>query len=129
VKLLLDTCTFVWLCCEPDRLPGKARRLLGRGESELLLSDVSVLELSLKWLRGKLELPAPPRSWVEQQSATWQLHSLPLSRAVIYRSAELAPIHPDPFDRLLAATAIEHGATIVTPDEWLRRYPVACAWA
>jgi PIN domain nuclease of toxin-antitoxin system len=128
MRVLLDTCTFVWLCSEPKRLPPKVRTLLSRSAADLWLSDVSALEISLKWMSGKIELPSPPRSWVEQQIAAWQLRLAPISRPVIYRAAELPRIHGDPFDRLLAATALEHSATIVTPDEWLRRYPVACAW-
>ena len=128
LSYLLDTCTFVWLCAAPERLPKKVRGLLGRAGAELILSDVSALELTLKWTAGKIELPAPPRLWVEQQVAVWQLRLLPLSRPVIYRSSELPHLHADPFDRLLVATALEQAATIVTPDEWVRRYPVACAW-
>jgi PIN domain nuclease of toxin-antitoxin system len=128
MKLLLDTCTFVWLCSDPRRLSAKVRRLVDQSRTELLLSDVSVLEISLKWQRGKIELPAPPRSWIEEQASTWQIRGLPVTRSIIYRSAELGQVHPDPFDRLLGATAIEQSATIATPDEALRRYPVACVW-
>jgi len=128
MRALLDTCTLVWLCSDPKRLPPTARKLLATEGAELLLSDASVLELTFKWLSGKIGLPTPPRSWVEEQIASWRLRLVPLSRAVIYRSAELPRIHGDPFDRLLVATALEQAATIVTPDEWIRRYPVACAW-
>ena len=128
MKLILDTCTFIWLCADPDRLGIQARESLAEQRAELILSDVSVLEISLKWLTGKLTLPAPPRSWIEEQSRIWGAVRLPLGRSVIYRSTELPDLHRDPFDRLLIASALEEGATLVTPDEWVRRYPVPCIW-
>ena len=127
-RYLLDTCTFLWLCADPGRLGHGARESLSEGPAELLLSDVAVLEIALKWAAGKITLPAPPRAWVEQQSRTWKLLPVPLSRATIYRSTELPEIHRDPFDRLLVATALQEEAVIVTPDESIHRYPVPWTW-
>jgi PIN domain nuclease of toxin-antitoxin system len=128
LKLLLDTCTFIWLCADPAHLSDPARKALSEAGAELLLSDVSVLEVCLKWQTGKLQLPAPPRSWLEEQVRIWRAARTPIARSAIYRSTELPDLHRDPFDRLLVATAIEESATVVTPDEWIRRYPVSCLW-
>lgn len=86
------------------------------------------MEIAFKWLSGKLKLPAPPRTWCEEQAEIWDLERLEISREVIYRSYELPRIHPDPFDRLLVASALENGCTIVTPDRDIARYPVAVLW-
>ena len=32
------------------------------------------------------------------------------------------------FDRLLVATAIGRRLSLLTPDEWMKRYPVSCLW-
>ena len=128
MRYLLDTCTFLWLCADPARLSGGARTALAAPEADLLLSDVTALEITLKWVAGKIRLPEPPRSWVERQSAIWRARTVPLSRAIIYRSAELPRLHADPFDRLLVASALEQQLTLVSPDGALRRYPVACLW-
>jgi PIN domain nuclease of toxin-antitoxin system len=37
-------------------------------------------------------------------------------------------LHADPFDRLLVATAIGRRLSLLTPDEWMKRYPVSCLW-
>ena len=37
----------------------------------------------------------------------------------------LAPLHRDPFDRLLIAQAIQHGLTIATVDPDIAAYPVS----
>ena len=128
VKLLLDTCTFVWLASESARLSRRARKALDAMDSELVLSDASVLELCLKWTAGKITLPSPPRVWVEEQAGIWHLERAPLSAAHYYRVTELPDVHRDPFDRLLVAQAIEAGLTLVSPDRELRAYPVATLW-
>jgi PIN domain nuclease of toxin-antitoxin system len=46
----------------------------------------------------------------------------------IYRASELPALHADPYDRLLVATAIGRRLSLLTPDEWLKRYPVSCLW-
>lgn len=125
---LLDTCTFIWLCSEPERLSTASRRLIDKADASLLLSDVSALEITLKWTSGKIVLPDPPRHWIERQISTWALQCLALSRADVHRAAELPEYHRDPFDRLLVAAALNSDATILTPDKAVRRYPVSCRW-
>ena len=126
--LLLDTCTFVWLAAAPERLSETARELLDDPTRSIVLSDVSVWELCLKWQAGKLGLPAPPRTWVEEQARVWSLDRLELNRPHFYRSTELPTLHRDPFDRLLVAQALDRGLTLVTPDTHIHRYPVAARW-
>jgi PIN domain nuclease of toxin-antitoxin system len=128
LKFLLDTCTFVWLVAEPERLSGRAAKALDDGNAALTLSDVSVWEIGLKWRSGKIRLPQPPRSWIEEQAQTWNLLSLAIKRSHLYREAELPEHHRDPFDRLLVAQALEEGQTIVTPDSAIRHYPVPVIW-
>jgi PIN domain nuclease of toxin-antitoxin system len=128
LRLLLDTCTFVWLASESARLSKRARKALDAVDSELVLSDASVLEICLKWTAGKITLPSPPRVWVEEQAGLWHLKRAPLAAAHYYRTTELPGVHRDPFDRLLVAHAIEAGLTLVSPDRQLREYPIATLW-
>lgn len=125
---LLDTCTFIWLCTEPARLPETVRRLIDNEDTDLVLGDASVLEISLKWQAGKIALPEPPRVWVEHQTGIWSIRPLPISHEHIYRTSELPEHHRDPFDRLLVAAALAEGATILTPDAAIHRYPVSWRW-
>ena len=124
---LLDTCTFIWLCAEPSRLSDRARAAIDDA-ARLLLSDASVLEITLKWQAGKLVLPDPPRRWIEAQLSAWSLESRAIGRQDIYRAGELPGHHRDPFDRLLVAAALNTDATLVTPDVAVRRYPVSTTW-
>jgi PIN domain nuclease of toxin-antitoxin system len=128
MKLLLDTCTFIWLAAEPGRLSARATKLLDAADSDLYLSDVSVLEICVKWLATKLVLPAPPRRWVEEQRRVWDVTSTALTAEHMYRATELPVHHRDPFDRLLVAQAITGDLTLVTPDPAIADYPVATVW-
>jgi PIN domain nuclease of toxin-antitoxin system len=128
LKLLLDTCTFIWLVSAPDQLGERARQELDDPSATLLLSDASVWEVCLKWQSGKLELPGPPRHWIEEQRRTWELTRAPIELEHLYRSTELPAHHRDPFDRMLVSQAIAEGLSIVTPDPAIRRYPVMVIW-
>ena len=126
--LLLDTCTLIWLVSDPTRLSKRVVEALNDRTIDLYLSDTTVWEIGLKWQAGKIGLPAPPRLWIEEQSARWLFVSLPIRRPHLYRVTELPEHHRDPFDRLLVAQAIEEGLAIATPDQQIGRYPVAVLW-
>ncbi|MDP6698265.1 MAG: type II toxin-antitoxin system VapC family toxin [Candidatus Latescibacteria bacterium] len=126
--MLLDTCTFIWMCAEPEQLSATARNAIEASQARLCVSDVSSLEIALKWSAGKIALPDPPRRWIEAQVAVWGLECVPLRREDIYRAGELPDHHRDPFDRLLVGTALNANATILTPDQAIHQYPVSCSW-
>lgn len=128
MKVLLDTCTFIWLTSQPQLLSRKAKKFLTEHRNEFCLSDVTALEIGLKYGKDKIRLPQPPRTWVEQQIELWNMNTVAIDRLVMWRSTELPFHHSDPFDRLLIATAIEHGFTIVTPDPAIKQYPVSTYW-
>lgn len=128
MRLLLDTCTFVWLVSSPTELADRARRELDDPAAELVLSDASIWEVCLKWQAGKLHLPAPPRRWIEEQRRAWGLVRLPVELEHLYRCTELPLHHRDPFDRLLVSQAIVEDLTVVTPDAAFAGYPVTLLW-
>ena len=58
MKVLVDTFPFIWLVSEPTKLSRKAKETFGDDTNEFFLSDASVLELSLKYNDGSLEMPS-----------------------------------------------------------------------
>lgn len=116
MNILLDTCTFLWLALPQGRLSDEATHQLNDPLNRLYLSDVSVWEITLKHSGGKLPLPTTPRLWLPSRLAFYQVQPLPLTHSAIFRSGELPRTHVDPFDRLLAAQAIESGMTLLSPD-------------
>ena len=116
MRVLLDTCCFIWLASEPEKLSKVAIRTLGDTANELFLSDVSLWEITLKNTAGRLPLPEPVASWLPSQREYHRLARLPIQESAIYLTSELPKLHADPFDRLLAAQAIDSDFTILSPD-------------
>ncbi len=128
MRYLLDTCTFIWLALPQGKLSRLATEALNDPASELVVADASIWEISLKHSVGKLALPAEPRKWLPSRLAFFQIKPLPLTREAIFRSGELPRTHADPFDRMLAAQAIESGLSILSPDTPLSLLGASRIW-
>lgn len=128
MRLLLDTCTFLWIVADASELSDIARTLFKDAGNEVYLSAVSTWEIAVKHKLGKLPLPAPPERFIPLQRAQHGIESLMLDEPSTTHLYRLPPLHRDPFDRMLVCRAIEHGLTIVTPDVLITQYPVRTVW-
>ena len=128
MTLLLDTCTFIWLCSAPDKLSAPAVRILDNPAQDRVLSLASIWEITLKYQCGKLPLPEPPARWVEEQLRKQDVEVLALPRTTLYRAGALPPVHKDPFDRVIAADALERNLRVVSPDPPFQRYGCEVVW-
>ena len=112
---LLDTHAIHWWSAEPDRLSRPARRVL-KAADELLVAAVSWYELAWLAERKRITVDVPIRSWLEGLGA--QVRTVGVTPAIAASAAALPPSFPrDPTDRLIYATAIEHGVKLVTKDQ------------
>lgn len=125
---LLDTCTFLWLALEPRRISNAAKQVIDDPSVSLGLSHASVLEIVLKYRAGKLPLPEPPTTWIPTRRSYFQLADMPLTEPILYRSGLLPDGHDDPFDRLIAAHAMEKGLVIISPDRPLSLLGASRIW-
>jgi PIN domain nuclease of toxin-antitoxin system len=128
LRVLLDTCTFVWLCSAPERLSPGACQVIDIPDTELLLSDASILEISIKHALGKLILPQSPAEWSPIQLASWQINCIPLTHQIIFSSTSFPWYHRDPFDRLIIASAHHENVPVLTPDSAMSEYSVKLIW-
>ncbi len=128
VKYLLDTCVFLWLSQQPTRLSATASTILNSPDAEFYVSDISVWEVTLKYSAGKLPLPGEPRLWIPGKFQHHRLLRLALTQEAIFRSGDLPKVHTDPFDRLLAAQALEEQMTLLSPDLPLSLLGAARIW-
>lgn len=118
--LLLDTHVVHWWSAEPDRISRPARRVL-KAADELLIAAVSWYELAWLAERGRIVLDIPIRSWLEDLSA--QVRTVGLTPGIADSAAGLPSSFPrDPMDRIIYATAIEHGVKLVTKDESIAKH-------
>ncbi len=128
MRLLLDTCTFLWEATNPRRVPDSIRKLFTDPDNELYLSAVSSWEIAVKHSQGRLPLPAPPEKFIPDSRRAYGLESLPLDEETVLHVGRLPKLHADPFDRMLICQAIVHGLAILTPDPLITQYPVRVLW-
>jgi PIN domain nuclease of toxin-antitoxin system len=128
MKLLLDTCTFLWVAAGDPRLGGRARSLFQAAENEVYLSAASAWEIVIKHDLGKLPLPTSPEAFVRQMREAHGIASLLIDEESALHLSRLPALHRDPFDRLLVSQAIVHGLTILTPDPLITQYPGRTVW-
>jgi PIN domain nuclease of toxin-antitoxin system len=126
VKVLLDTCTFIWLLTGERPLGARAVEAIQRGE--VMLSAVSAWEIALKFGKGQLRLLEPPDRLIPAARARYGFSSLPMDEESALHVVKLPALHIDPFDRMLVSQAIVHGLTIATPDPLVARYPARTIW-
>lgn len=128
MRILLDTCTFLWIITDADELSQTARELFVDPLNEVFLSSVSAWEISVKYALGRLPLPEPPERFIPFQRKQHEVESLPLVEKAALHLSSLPAFHKDPFDRMLVCQAIIHGLSILTPDELIRKYPALTVW-
>lgn len=128
MRLLLDTCTLLWVATGSERLSERARSLFSDPGNTVLLSAVSAWEIAVKHRLGRLPLPTPPQALLPELRETYGLVPQPLTEEAAVLAAGLPDLHRDPFDRMLVCQALAEGLVILTPDEQIARYPVRTAW-
>jgi PIN domain nuclease of toxin-antitoxin system len=125
VKLLLDTCAFLWSIDAPSQLSVRAREAIESPANEVYLSAISVWEIAIKHQLGALRLAAPPDRFVADARARHGFDPLPFDEEAALHVHRLPSHHRDPFDRALVAQAIAHGLAIIKPDPAIAADPVA----
>ena len=117
---MLDSHVAHWWSAEPKRISSAATKALSEAD-ELAVAAITWFELTWLAKHERIVLTIPIRSWLEHLAA--QLRTLPLTPAIADTAVSLPSSFPgDPADRLIYATAIEHGLRIITKDRKLRAH-------
>jgi len=119
--MLLDTCALLWLAHDQKKISGGTLARIGE-EPVVYVSAISGFEIGLKWKAGKLELPVPPGEWMESVVDHHGLSLIGLDLGICLKATELPPIHRDPCDRFIIATAVLNRLSIVTGDNRFAEY-------
>jgi len=128
MKLLVDTCTFLWIAGGGRELPARVAALYRAPENEVYLSAISAWEIAVKHSNGRLPLPEAPQLFVPAECVRLGVASLPFDEESALHVSRLPLLHRDPFDRMLVSQAIVHGLTILTPDHLIAQYPARTIW-
>ncbi len=121
--ILLDTCALLWLAEGSPRISDEVLRRID-AEPIVSVSAISALEIGLKTRSGKLGLPMPAIGWWQAVCEHHSLNVVLVDPATYLRSIELPPVHKDPVDRIIVATAERADAVVVTADSYFSAYGV-----
>jgi PIN domain nuclease of toxin-antitoxin system len=120
--ILLDTHVVIWLGLEPARVSKSARSAIDQARKEntgLAISGITLLELT--WLSGKQRINLIPSLEAFLTDVEGRFVVLPISGRICVRSSSLPKSYPkDPADRMIGATALVEGISLITADREIR---------
>jgi PIN domain nuclease of toxin-antitoxin system len=118
--LLLDTHVVHWWSAEPERLSEAAAAAV-QDADELAVASITWFELAWLAEHGRIGLAVPIRTWLDGLAAA--VRTVNTTPGVAAAAVALPESFPgDPADRIIYATAVEHGWRLVTKDSALRRH-------
>lgn len=128
MKLLLDTHAFLWWVEGTPALGRRAGIQVADPDNEVFLSLASCWELAIKLSLGKVQLARPLERFIPEQLSLNGFSLLPVELRHVVSVAGLPFHHRDPFDRLLAAQALQDQLAVVSADRVFKKYGVTVIW-
>jgi PIN domain nuclease of toxin-antitoxin system len=119
VKYLWDTHALIWAMEDDPQLSARVRKAAGE-RNESAVAGISLWEVACLLHLGRIRLAIPLAEWMDAVMA--RLPVLNITGRIAARCYDLGEFHGDPADRIIAATALTHGLTLITRDSKLRRH-------
>jgi PIN domain nuclease of toxin-antitoxin system len=126
LAVLLDTHSFLWWCEDSSELSPKARKAIAG--NDCFVSTASFWEIAIKNSLSKLRLPIAIERYLPEQMSLNGFETLEISFRQTMGTATLPWRHRDPFDRLLAAQALEEKLKLVSRNVIFDAYGVKRVW-
>jgi PIN domain nuclease of toxin-antitoxin system len=124
--IVLDTHSLLWWV-EGDsaKLSAEAKSAIEteRFSGEILVSSITAWEIALLVSKRRLGLSIGVESWLAKVGRVDRLRFVSIDNEIAVAAIKLPePLHRDPADRIIVATARHFGAPLVTGDRQLRAY-------
>ena len=123
--IVLDTHVLVWFISNPDKLSRSAIKRINEEikQNEILISSISVWEIFMLIKKQRIKLSMHPQSWLEKVENLPFTQFVPVDNRIASQSVNLPePLHNDPADRIIIATALSLSATLITSDRRILNY-------
>ena len=121
--ILVDTHVVVWLAFDQDQISAKAKGAIDdarKNADGLAISDITMLELATLASKGRIRLDISLESFLQEVETRFVV--LPISGRACARAMGLPASYPkDPADRIIGATALVEGLSLLTADREIRR--------
>ncbi len=124
--IVLDTHTWIWFISKPEVLSKRAKKAVSAAveEKSVLISSISAWEVALLVKQKRLTLSLDVTDWIAKSEGLPFIQFIEISNSIAVKSVNLPqPLHPDPADRIIIATALSAGVPLVTKDKKLLNYP------
>jgi PIN domain nuclease of toxin-antitoxin system len=125
---LLDTCTAIWMTTR-EPLAEKAVAALADAKAAgqpVFVSAITAWEMAMLLARGRIRETKTAEQWYSDFRLEAQIEEQPVTARIFMSSCSLPqPLHKDPIDRILIATARQNDLTIITRDRAILNYGVA----
>ena len=120
--ILLDTHVVLWLAADEVRLSKKAKVAIDearQGDGGLAISDFTLYELSALFRKKQIGLSISLESFLSEVEKRFVV--LPITARICVSAVALPVAYPkDPADRIIGATALVEGLTLLTADAKIR---------
>lgn len=123
--IVLDTHAWVWFVSNPELLSQKANRTIERAvvDENVFISSISAWEVALLTSKKRLLLSMEVADWIKKSEMLPFVNFIPVDNSIAVKSVNLPqPFHSDPADRIIIATTISLGASLITKDERILKY-------
>lgn len=125
--IVLDTHVLVWWVAKPEKLSKRAQEKIAREVKkggQLLASSISIWEIYLLVAKNKLSFSVDVDTWLAKVESLPFMQFIPVDNKIAAKSVNLPePLHSDPADRIIIATALQNGADLITSDKRILAYP------
>ena len=128
MSLLIDTHALLWWLTADPRLTLAAKSAIENPDIVRYISSVSAFEIATKVRIGKLDFAKEIVENFEQITIAGAFKSLDVNARHALLAGEMAGLHKDPFDRLLAAQCKVEGLPLVSIDPAFLQFGLELIW-
>lgn len=125
--ILLDTHVLVWMVSSPSKLSRAATREIRKAQREggCAIASISLWELALLFAKGRLRAPGTVEASIREIVDSAEVSVLEITSDIAGLAMAFPEPYPkDPGDRLIGATALARGITLITQDERILASPL-----
>lgn len=118
--ILLDTHALLWMDRNDPALGEDSRKMISEAwrSGDVAVSAISFWEVAVLAQRGRITLPLSADLW-RADLIQAGVKEIPLDGRIAVLSTSFDDLHKDPADRFISATALHHGAVLITADQKL----------
>lgn len=130
--IVLDTNALIRWISDPEKLSQRVKKTIEEAEKKkaIYISSISVLEIYTLVKKNKLKFNILADNWLEKVESLPYVNFVSMDNKIAVQSVNLPdPLHKDPADRIIIATALQIGAKLITSDQKILDYPhIQAVW-